>query len=782
MGGPCRMQDSCARDSPSQERLRVPISFDFYIAVVLVTGAALLLLWRGDRSQAFTGTLGLAHVLYSLYPLAYVAYLQPTAWWHVLGFIGLPWVGAAYLSLMLRGCAHLAGRRWLRRWQLTSLVGLAAIHAVLLSIDRQLAQAGIASLNTVLGLVVARWMWRQGQAERLSGVLLVLIGLNNFTYVIMGDAGVTLQASVAALLRLLLGLSLIHAALARSAARAGRMATRFFQLSERSPQGMAVVRHGVVAYANPAFRRLYGMERVPRAPEVFSQDWLNETVPLELRDEAAGLVRAVLRGDIEQAEWAGARLSLDGRHLQLRFRAWRVDWDGQMALQVVVSDETAQQQAAQALAWRSSHDDLTGLPNRAALRHRLQEAVALGGDAGAMLLLIDVDRFKFFNEAHNHQVGDGVLAALAQALTETLEPQAELMRLGADEFAAVALAQQASEALLLAQNLTARVRALLREPLAVGEHRFYIDVSMGVATLPESAHDPETLLQAAHAALHEAKRQPGTSVCFAADRIQRDMASFFRAEQAIRQALQHHQFTLVYQPKVAANTGRLTGFEALVRWDRPGIGRVKPVDFIPAAERTGLIVPLGAQVLHAACRQQAAWQKAGLQTVPVAVNVSALQLLEDGFPQEVLQALTLHALQPGDLSLEITESAAVSHLDQASSHILALRRAGVEVALDDFGTGFSSLNMLRSLPLHTVKIDRSLILPMPAVDAVAVVKAICDLAEVLKLDVVAEGVETMAHAEAAAAAGCHTLQGFHCAHPLEAIEAGTWLSTQVQMA
>ncbi|MBH1987121.1 MAG: GGDEF domain-containing protein [Burkholderiales bacterium] len=753
--------------------------YAFYTAVMIVTGSALLLVWHKDRAQRFAALLGLAHLVFCFNPLAYWAWRQPEPVWAALGFVGLVSVAAGSITLLIGGFAHLSRQNWPPRTAPALFFGQAAFYALLLSIDTQLAQAGVALMNTAAGLIVCRWLWPLGQGERITGVVLVLLGLNFLPFVIWGDPAAPVQTAVAAVLRVVLCLALIYAAMVRSAARANRLKDRFFELTERSHQGVAVVRRGHVAYANPAFRRIFGMDRVSDAPEVFSREWVRRTVPDAERDHAESMALAVVRGQRPQAEWEGERLSLDGRRLDLRFKAWPVDWDGQAALQVVVSDETAHRDAARALQWRSQHDELTGLPNRHALLQRLQASFDDAGRRAFVLLLMDVDRFKFFNEAHGHQVGDEVLVALAQRLQQALHERAELMRLGEDEFALLASADDAAR---MATELAHAVRGLLTEPLQVGEHRFYLDVSMGVATHPSSAPGPQELLQAAHAAMHEAKRLPGTSVQFAAEQIKEGMAAFFNAEQALRAGLQNHEFTLVYQPKVAAQGGQLIGFEALVRWDRPGLGRVNPLDFIPAAERTGLIVPLGAQILDQACEQLAAWRDAGLHLVPVAVNVSPLQLLDEAFPAQVIETLRRHGLAHATLTLEITESAAVMHMDQANAHIQQLREQGVEVALDDFGTGFSSLNMLRSLPLHTVKIDRSLIDPMPASDAVAVVKAICDLAAVLRLDVVAEGVETAAHAQAARDAGCHALQGYLYARPLSAEEATTWLQPALKPA
>jgi EAL domain-containing protein (putative c-di-GMP-specific phosphodiesterase class I) len=370
------------------------------------------------------------------------------------------------------------------------------------------------------------------------------------------------------------------------------------------------------------------------------------------------------------------------------------------------------------------------------------------------------------------------------------------MRLGEDEFALLATTAPGTAPPTLAANdttvmdsvtdgaadaepraraLAHDVRQMLQQPIALSRHRFFLDVSIGVALHPASAREPEALLRSANAAMHEAKRTPGTSLQFAEERFERGSGATLEAEQALRAGIEAAEFNLVYQPKVDARSGALVGFEALVRWDRPGLGRISPLEFIPAAERTGLIRPLGSLILTLACRQIAEWQRSFDRVVPVAVNVSPLQLLDPGFVELVLATLHHFGVAARLLSLEITESAAVTHMEQARERIGELRSHGIEVALDDFGTGFSSLNMLRSLPLTSIKIDRSLIDPMPAPDATAVVKAICDLAGALRLEVVAEGVESVAHAQAALAAGCGVLQGYLYARPLDAQEAAAWM-------
>ncbi|CAN5881479.1 hypothetical protein BH11PSE8_BH11PSE8_22830 [soil metagenome] len=592
------------------------------------------------------------------------------------------------------------------------------------------------------------------------------------------------------LIMALLGMGLLYLNTRRRARHTARLRDQFMHLIERSHQGVAVMQGETMRYANPALRRMYGLpeEGAPQPPGGTFRD---ATMPEAERAAARVRHRQIVTGVLPQAHWEGQRLAFDGRTLHLRFSAWQVDWDGESAEQVVITDDTARVETIRSLLHQALHDELTGLPNRSALIQRLRELCSAEPPVPFALVLLDVDRFKLFNEAHGPSIGDAVLRALALALQHTLAGRADVMRLGEDEFALLAelpvrdevdaTRPHAGEAATgaatetAARALAARVREMLAQPLSLPEHGFFLDVSMGIALHPANGREPEALLRAANAAMHEAKHTPGTSLQLAEERFERGSGATLAAEQALRAGMRQQEFALVYQPKVDGRSGALLGFEALVRWDRPGIGRVSPLEFIPAAERTGLIVPLGQTILTQACRQIARWRREFGTMVPVAVNVSPLQLLDAAFPELVVSILAEFDVPPALLTLEITESAAVTHMDQANEQLTQLRLHGILVALDDFGTGFSSLNMLRGLPLRTVKIDRSLIDPLPDVDAGAVVKAICDLAGVLRLEVVAEGVETEAQAAAALAAGCHVMQGFLYAKPLAPDDAAEWL-------
>jgi diguanylate cyclase (GGDEF)-like protein/PAS domain S-box-containing protein len=739
----------------------------FSSAVNLIVGVTLLLAWRRDPRQAFSRDMGWAFLTQISVPLAYWTMRRPERSVQLLGMFMVVTASALYISLVILGSARLAGIAPTRRQSGWMFAALMLVGLVLIQIDPRWAQAVSASLHIAAGIVAMGWLWRLGAGERLVGALLVLVGANQFIFVVAGEAGLGLQLNIAAALRLTLGLSLLHAAVSRSLDESRLLRDRFQQLTERSHQGVAVVQGEQLTYANPALLRIYGLSSLSEVNTL----WREATMPESERAAARERHRRIVSGELVQASWDGLRYRFDGTPIQLRFTAWRIDWDGQPAEQVVVTDETAQHNATQALLHQATHDGLTGLPNRSALLQRLRELCAVPESAFALVLL-DVDRFKLFNEAHGHPVGDEVLRALSATLQQAVNGEAEVMRLGEDEFAL--LARNAHDE-TSANALVQRVRKRLSRSLAVPRHEFYLDVSMGVALYPTTTRDPEALLRAANAAMRQAKATPGTSLQFAQERFERGSGVVLDAEQALRAGVGKDEFVLFYQPKVDARSGAAVGFEALVRWDRPGLGRIGPNEFIPAAERTGLIVPLGRLILAQACLQQARWREAGVALLPVAVNVSPLQLLDPGFPDMVVNTLRQYEVPPTLLTLEITESAAVTHLEQATRQIHEMRAQGVVVALDDFGTGFSSLNLLRSLPVNTVKIDRTLIDPLPASDARAVVQAICTLAAVLQLDVVAEGVETEAQAEAARNAGCQVLQGALYAAPLTADDAQAWL-------
>lgn len=744
-------------------------------AVSLIMGCALVLIWRRDTAQTFTLYIGCANLVQLLVPLTYLIKSQGSPVADMAGNFALALVAAAYSTLLLMGASHLANRpvRESVAWQVLLVLALVNGAAVGLSGTR-LGQASMATVNTLLGVVCTYWLWNAGttrfSSEKFVGPLLVALGLIQFIYVAYQDAGAALLATLGALLRILLGLVLLYAALDRGTLIARRLQQRFERLTERSHQGILISLAGnSIVYANPACLAIYGVRDLAELRVAT----VAHTIPRAERKAVARLLHQVQRGQKDDASYEALRHRADGTPMWLRLQYFRTEWDGAPAVQVLISDDTERHKANQALIHQALHDDLTGLPNRAALIESLRRRCEPPQSTRRfVLVLMNLDRFKLFNEAHGHSMGDDVLRAMGRALRTCADPACEVMRLGGDEYALVCTSDEASDT---AVDMVTRVRQLLGKPLRVADQEFFLDASLGIALYPNSARDAESLLRAANAAMHVAKRTPGTSYRLAEKAFERGSSNALEQEQALRAGIERGEFQLVYQPKVDAQTGQLTSFEALARWNRPGVGQVSPVEFIAAAERTGLIGALGTTLLRQACQQIALWQSQYAECVPVAVNVSPLQLLDPRFPQLVGQILDGAGVDARRLTLEITESSAVQNMEQTTTQVEQLRAMGVHVAMDDFGTGFSSLNMLRSLRLHTVKIDRGLVEPLPSPQAIAVVRAICQLADALQLQVVAEGVETSAQAGAARDAGCGELQGYLYSKPLSPLDAGPWL-------
>ena len=745
-------------------------------AVSLIIGCALVMVWRRDPSQAFTHYIGWANLVQLLVPLTYWAKVQGGATGEVIGNFVLAAVAAGYSTLLLVGTAHLANRPLPRQsiWVIFVVLSIIVASAVGLGGPR-VGQASMGTINTLLGVVCCYWLWNADTAryssERLVGPLLVLLGLVQFIYVAYQDAGTELLATLGSLLRIILGLVLVYAALDRGELATRKLQQRFERLAERSHQGIMISLGGSsIVYANPACLAIYGVQSLAGLQVVT----VARTIPKPERARVGKILTEMQNGQLEHAGYEALRHRADGTRMWLNFHYCPTEWDGAPAVQVLISDETRRHEANQALIHQALHDELTGLPNRASLIASLgKRCQPQEPQQRFVLVLTNIDRFKLFNEAHGHSMGDEVLRAMGVALRAAMDANCEVMRSAGDEFALVWASQDSADT---AVDLVTRVRQLLAKPLLISGQEFFLDASLGIALYPNSARDADSLLRAANSAMHVAKRTPGTSHQLAEKAFERGSSNALEQEQAMRAGIERAEFQLVYQPKVHARSGRLTSLEALARWNRPGVGQVSPVEFIGAAERTGLIGNLGTVLLKQACQQIAQWQAQFTHCVPVAVNVSPVQLLDPRFPQLVADTLQSNGVAAQWLTLEITESSAMQNLEQTTVQVEQLRAMGVHVAMDDFGTGFSSLNMLRKLRLHTVKIDRGLIDPLPSPDAVAVVRAICQLADALHLHVVAEGVETEAQAIAARDAGCEELQGYLYSKPLLAQDVSLWLT------
>jgi diguanylate cyclase (GGDEF)-like protein len=422
------------------------------------------------------------------------------------------------------------------------------------------------------------------------------------------------------------------------------------------------------------------------------------------------------------------------------------------------------------LAYQAMRDPLTGLPNRRLFQDRLEQAIhrANRNKEKVAVLLIDLDRFKQVNDLLGHRVGDALLCEVANRAAGCLRKSDTLSRIGGDEFIALLDPVESIEA---AEQALRRIAEKLRTPLVVLDHNITVSASIGLSVYPDHSQDPATLLRNADLAMYHAKEHGKNGWHTYVPELGAGMLRRMSIEKALETAVDNGELELHYQAQVDFS-GRFSGVEALLRWHNPQLGEVAPTTFIPLAEESGLIVPIGAWVLDQACNQAAAWLKAGFAVQRMAVNISARQLVQVGFLEAVQSALQRSGLSPDCLELELTETALMYDLEHCMRRLQSLRTLGVTVAIDDFGTGYSSLCYLQKLPVNRVKIDQSFVkgISVASGGTLPLVRSIIDLAHSLDLTVVAEGVETPKQFEALCRAGCDQMQGFMIHRPQPASE------------
>ncbi|WP_318374779.1 bifunctional diguanylate cyclase/phosphodiesterase [Enterobacter sp.] len=427
-------------------------------------------------------------------------------------------------------------------------------------------------------------------------------------------------------------------------------------------------------------------------------------------------------------------------------------------------------EANRELAQLALHDTLTRLPNRVLLEDRLDQAIRKARREGSFfaLMFMDLDGFKAVNDAYGHDVGDRLLIAVTERLKHPLKGQYTLARIGGDEFVLLAEVSAPDEAASLASEL---VRAVDR-PFTLDPYEMVVTLSVGIALFPHDGENERELMFNADAAMYHTKRMGRNGYHF----FQPSMNTLAQAQlqlvNDLWQALERNELRLVYQPKFHAPTGPVVGFEALLRWQHSKRGLLTPDVFLPLAEKTGLIIPIGNWVIDEACRQLREWHLLGNTSWSMAVNLSTLQFEQPGLVEHVMDCLQRYQVAPGDLILEVTETTAMSNPEESVRILTELTHAGVKASIDDFGTGYSSLLYLKRLPACELKIDRAFVKELNGDgDDATIVSAIVALAKTLDLKIVAEGVETEAQQTFLTELGCNTLQGFLLGRPVSAQEA-----------
>jgi diguanylate cyclase (GGDEF)-like protein/PAS domain S-box-containing protein len=542
---------------------------------------------------------------------------------------------------------------------------------------------------------------------------------------------------------------------------------RFFELLEGMQfLSLLIDTEGVVEFCNESLLYTLGYGEA----EVVGKNWFDFCVPTS---QSSARKMAWIEG-----MRAGAVSPHSQREVLTRDNRVRVlecdiipvrDDDGKIVGAVAIgSDVTENRRASEKLLHDAFHDSLTGLPNRALFMDRLSHRLALEKrrqETSFSVLFLDVDRFKVINDSLGHVRGDELLVEVGRRLANSLRDTDTVARLGGDEFTILLEdVPNRAEALKVAD----RVQDELRAPFTLGGQEVFSGASIGIAHGNANYARPEDILRDADTALYRAKAQ-GRQRWVEFDPSMHDRAvELLQLETDLRRALERRELILHYQPVVTLDTGKISGAEALVRWMHPERGLVPPSEFIPLAEETGLIVPIGAWVLREACRQMRVWQEqVGFEALAIGVNLSSKQFAQPGLVAQVVSVLRDTGLSPKSLRLEVTESLLMDKQPHVADTMTELRAMGVRIDLDDFGTGYSSLSYLHQYPIDTLKIDRSFVARMGVTEeGLEIVNTILSLAKSLDMEVVAEGVETAEQLAQLRSLRCAYAQGYHLSRPV----------------
>lgn len=527
---------------------------------------------------------------------------------------------------------------------------------------------------------------------------------------------------------------------------------------------------GVITYANDKFCELsqYNREELLGSTHRIVNSGYHSASFFQ------GMWATIASGNV----WTGevCNRAKDGSHYWVKtFIVPFMDGDKPYQYVSIRTDITEQKRDQELIRHIADHDTLTGLYNRHSFQERLAAAVSHAGGKGGRLsvMFIDINRFKFVNDSLGHSYGDLVLRETARRLLACIRPQDTASRQGSDIFMLLLPEMGGEQTLRMAQAVAAK----LSEPFPLGRHEASITVSIGISEYPAAGSQPETLLKYADAAMHAAKQESSDAIQVFSPELRTTFERTVELEAGLREALRNGELVLHYQPQYQTRTGRITAIEALVRWKRPESGLVSPAEFIPVAESTGLIVPIGQWVMRTAFEQNKQWQSIGLPPVKIAVNISALQFQSQSFIEELTQMLADTGLDPRYVELELTESIAMQDEKHSLDMMKQINELGISIAMDDFGTGYSSLSYLKRFPLQTIKIDRSFISDIAISEANrAIVKTIIDLARILKFEVIAEGAETEEQVALLSEQGCYSLQGYYFSRPVHAEEMERQLS------
>ncbi|MDB5968470.1 MAG: diguanylate cyclase [Hydrocarboniphaga sp.] len=460
----------------------------------------------------------------------------------------------------------------------------------------------------------------------------------------------------------------------------------------------------------------------------------------------------------------------DGSELQVEAHRHAQRSGGDWIIVAIVHDISERKEAEKRLHYMAHYDALTGLPNRRLFYETLKKTLAHAAERSWLVavLFVDLDHFKDVNDTLGHTIGDALLIEVSNRLVDCVRIRDTVGRLSGDEFALILVMQEGQQgAAVVAQ----KIRDALRRPLKLQGHEVSVTTSIGITIYPDDASEPGVLIQYADTAMYQAKQAGRDTFRFFTAQMNAEAQARLELETALRKAVENNEFVLHYQPKVQLNSGRIAGLEALLRWQRPGHGLVPPNDFIPVLEETGLIVRVGSWVIAEACRQIGLWLRTGIGPVPISVNVSGRQFIEGDLEADIVKALDDNRITAELLELELTESSLMENTELTIASLQSLKKRGLDISIDDFGTGYSNLAYLCRFPIDKLKIDIAFVREITSKpDDAAIALAIIQMARSLKLEVVAEGVETAAQLAYLRRHHCDQIQGYYFSRPLPAAD------------
>ncbi|MBO8172350.1 MAG: EAL domain-containing protein [Bacillaceae bacterium] len=540
---------------------------------------------------------------------------------------------------------------------------------------------------------------------------------------------------------------------------------RYRRLVDNSPEAIGVYSHGKLVFVNEAAVKLIGAKN---REQIIGKSLTKYIHPAHKQKLSEQMNTDTMHPHDEPRLEEYKFVRMDGSMIDVEMKSIPITYNEQPAVLFHGKDVTESKKAQETIRHMAYHDALTGLPNRRMFLELLTSAIieAEKNDKKLAVMFIDLDRFKWINDTLGHEAGDLLLKSVARRLTTNLDEHDIVSRQGGDEFT-ILLPDTDQER---TETIAKKLLDVMTKPFLLKEDEVFLTISIGISMYPESGENIETLINNADAAMYRAKEQGNNYQFYAAD-IDESLTRTMLLERELRKALELDQLSVHYQPQWDIQTGDMIGVEALLRWNHPELGSVSPGEFIPVAEDTGLIIPIGEWVLYQACKQMKAWQDQGFPHINISVNLSPRQFQQHNLTDMVDKILKETGLDPQYLELEITESIAMHHEDFAIEKLEQLKKLGVQIAIDDFGTGYSSLNYLKKFPVQKLKIDQSFVRDIDVDrDDETITRSIIAMAKNLQLKVIAEGVENEHQFSFLKEELCDEVQGFLFSPPRPAEE------------